>query len=70
VINDPCVQFASPTPQALARSLEAIVTMPEFAAYSRAAAQSQHDARWESAGETVDMALRNALRVSRDRRQW
>jgi glycosyltransferase involved in cell wall biosynthesis len=70
VIDDPRVHYAAPTPQALARSLEAVVSMPDFAAYSEAAAQSQRGMRWEGAGEAVDTALRDALRVSREIARW
>lgn len=61
VIDDPRVHYAEPTPQALARRLEAIVDMPEFASYSLAAAESQRGLHWAGAGEAVDRALRRAL---------
>ncbi|MET3926547.1 glycosyltransferase family 1 protein [Devosia sp. 2618] len=70
VIDDPHVHYAAPTPQALARSLETVVSMPDFTAYSNAAAQSQHGLRWEGAGEAVDTALRNVLQAQPDTAKW
>lgn len=61
VIDNPFVRYAAATPQALAGSLEDIVAMPEFAAYSRAASNSQQGVRWQSAGDDVDRAIRAAL---------
>jgi O-antigen biosynthesis protein len=65
VLDDPRVHYAAPTPQALSRGLEEIVAMPGFVDYSRAAAESQRGARWDSAGEVVDRAIRKALGVAR-----
>ncbi|WP_082092563.1 rhamnosyltransferase WsaF family glycosyltransferase [Devosia epidermidihirudinis] len=61
VIDNPHVHYAPATPQALSRSLEAIVGMSDFQPYSRAAAESQQGVRWEGAGEAVDQAIRRAL---------
>lgn len=63
VIDNPFVRYAAATPQALAGSLEDIVAMPEFAAYSRAASDSQQGVHWKSAGEDVDRAIRAVLQT-------
>lgn len=61
VIDDPRVHYAAATPQALSRSLEDIVAMPDFDAYSQEAAESQRGVSWDSAGEVVDRTIRKAL---------
>ncbi|MCY1310251.1 hypothetical protein D9M70_604250 [compost metagenome] len=66
VIDDPRVHYAASTPQALARALEDIVAMPDFDAYSAAAANSQRGLHWDSAGEVVDRAIRSALDARQD----
>lgn len=70
VIDNPHVRYAAATPQALAASLEEIVTMPDFAAHARAASESQHGVRWQGAGEEVDRAIRRALETAPGVSAW
>ena len=61
VLNNSCVRYAPPNPQALASALEAVVTAGDFAVISNAASASVHLTTWQDAGATVDETFKRAL---------
>ncbi|HTJ59366.1 MAG TPA: glycosyltransferase family 1 protein [Devosiaceae bacterium] len=61
VLDSPHVRYAAPTPHALARALEEIVSAADFGALSSAAAQSQAASSWDNAGETVADVIRRTI---------
>lgn len=61
VLDNPYVRYVPATPHSLAAALEAVVSMPDFDAVSRKAAESVVSASWDDAGAAVDAAFRRAL---------
>ncbi|QHS50703.1 glycosyltransferase family 4 protein [Edaphobacter sp. 12200R-103] len=61
VLDNSCVHYAAPHPQALADALASIVINPHFDALSQRAAASVHGTSWDDAGNAVDQAFRRAL---------
>jgi hypothetical protein len=61
VLDNDFVRYVAPTPHALARGLDELVTTPDFADLARQAAASVHSASWDAAGRAVEQVLRREL---------
>ncbi|MBZ9790211.1 glycosyltransferase family 1 protein [Rhizobium sp. 3T7] len=74
VLDNAYVRYAALLPHALAETLEAIVTMPNFGHAAQRAADSVKSTSWDIAGAAVDTAIRNAIAAdaarSRSRRTF
>jgi glycosyltransferase involved in cell wall biosynthesis len=61
VLDNPFIRYAAPTPHALARALEEVVTTEDFAALSAAASASVFSASWSAAGVAAEQCMRRVL---------
>ncbi len=61
VLDNPHLRYAEATPQALAATLEDIVTAPNFADLSRRGAESVVSVSWDDASAAVDAIFRRTL---------
>lgn len=61
VLDNPHVQYASPTPHALAAALGEVVSRPRFQEVARNASSSVRLASWDDAGRQVEQALLRRL---------
>ncbi|MBD9374409.1 glycosyltransferase family 4 protein [Rhizobium sp. ARZ01] len=61
VLDNPSVRYASLTPHSLAAALEDVICARDFESVSREAATSVASRSWDTAGATVEKALRRAL---------
>lgn len=64
VLENPYVRYAPLSPHGLADALHSIVTMSDFAQFSKRAAMSIASTTWEDASRTVDGALRRGLQCA------
>ncbi len=65
VLDNPYIRYAQLSPHALANALHEVVTMPAFDEFAKRAAKSTNAASWDTAGASVDLALRGALAAER-----
>lgn len=63
VLDNSHIRYAPLSPHALADALEEVMTMPDFDAASKRAAESVGPISWDVAGAAVDQVLRRALKV-------
>ena len=61
VLDNPFVQYAPPTPHALAAALDEVVATKDSAALARSASASVSSASWEAAGAVVQQCIGRAL---------
>jgi glycosyltransferase involved in cell wall biosynthesis len=61
VLDNDFVWYADASPHALAAALQAICSLPDFAARSASAAGSMHSVSWDDAGATVERVLYREL---------